>query len=66
MSEGNFTTVKVTFELRLYNGRLKEPITREDNFILYVRDEFTKLWLGEANLRNGEHMYVTDIQVQSP
>jgi hypothetical protein len=66
MSEGNFTTVKVTFELCLYNGRLKQPITREDNFILYVRDEFTKLWLGESNLRTGEHMYVTDIEVQSP
>ena len=65
MSEGNFTTVKVTFELRLYNGRLKEPITRDENFLLYFKDQFTKLWLSESNLRDGEHMYVVDVDVQS-
>ena len=58
-----FISIQVTFECRLYHGRLNTPLSLENNFLLYIRDQFTKGWLDRNQLRPGEEICIIDAKI---
>lgn len=67
MSEqDHFMKIQVTYELRLYWGRLDEPHKQEGNWLLYFKDQFTKAWTDKDGLRPGEYVYIKDVKVLPP
>lgn len=62
----HFVSIQVTFECRFYNGRLNTPLSLENNFLLYIRDQFTRSWIDRTELRPGEHIYVINAEVIPP
>lgn len=62
----SFITFEVTFELRLYNGRLDEPLRKGENWLLYFRDQFSNTWADEDRLRPGEHIFVKNVNILPP
>ena len=62
----HFIRVQITVELNLYNGRLAMPLNKNSNYLIYFKDQFTKLWTEESQLRPGEYIYLVDEQILPP
>jgi hypothetical protein len=65
IEQEHFQTIEVTFELRLYHGRLNEPFKKGENWLLYFKDQFSNTWANEGRLRPGEYIYVKDTKMIS-
>jgi hypothetical protein len=52
-------TLKVTFEIKLHEGRLEQPYGAEDNWDLWFYDQFAQTRQSEYYLRQGEYIKVT-------
>ena len=61
-----FIRVQVTIELNLYHGRLAMPLNKNSNYLIYFKDQFTKLWTDESQLRPGEYIYLVDDKILPP
>ena len=62
MSKQRFTTVVVKFRLRVYGGRLRDDILNPRNYLLYIRDMFTKTILRDEQLREGEYIRLIEVE----
>jgi hypothetical protein len=66
MAKEQFVRLQVTFELKLYHGRMDPPYKEEDTWLLYIRDQFTDSWINDEMLRPGEYVYVANVKVLPP
>lgn len=64
MSQDPFVTYTATFEIKVYNGRLDNPL--DEQFSLYIYDAFSGSWLDNDMLRDGEHIHVVDAKKIQP
>ena len=55
-------TLKVTFEVRLYEGRLEPPYVQESNWDLWFYDNFINTALNHEDLRPGEYIKVLECE----
>jgi hypothetical protein len=60
----HFIRVQITIELNLYHGRLAMPLN--GNYLIYFKDQFTKQWTDESQLRPGEYIYLVDEHILPP
>lgn len=56
-------TLKVCFELHLYQGRLEEPFDNESNWDLWFFDNFVNTALNHEDLRPDEYIKVLECNV---
>lgn len=61
-----FVRVQVTYELKLYYGRIAEPYSTSDNWLVYFKDQFTNAWLNHKMLRPGEYIAIVDAKLLPP
>ena len=64
MSQNPFVIYTATFEIKVYNGRLYNPL--DEQFSLYIYDAFSRSWLDNNMLRDGEHIHIVDAKKIQP
>jgi len=54
------TKLQITFEVRVYDGRIEPPYDEESNWDLWFYDNFIKSALNFEGLREGEYIKIVE------
>lgn len=62
----DFVRLQVTFDVKLYTGRMDPPYHGDDTWLLFLKDAFTSSWVKHDMLRPGEYIVVKNVNVLPP
>lgn len=66
MADTTFIVIKVTLEMRLYNGRLLDDLKDPENYHVMIFDQFSEILLDGEELRDGEYIKLLDVEKLNP